>query len=260
MLFVRKMKKSIFAASNFKLWYALQLSTDFLDTCLCTMRVRVRDWESGEFITEVVVEAENSVAFLKYRIWESVSIPRCSQSLYLEDTELDEACELEDYQIHPEQTFDYSPPWYAPYCPGCSDCERNICSACGLYPMKWDDLWPEPEPCCSACQPAPAAPPAIQADNSSDWLEPDLPEAPAPAGSTAQLHDSDSSPNQQLMLGSDILMNQPEGWCRVTFRDDNNHFAYEQSPSFLSQVQTLPYLSQPRQQACLPSALARQSP
>lgn len=217
MLFLRKMKKSIFDAanSNYAMLCNCPPTSWTLDPLTVTMRVRVRDWESGEFITEVVVEAENSVAFLKYRIWESVSIPRCGQSLYLEDTELEEDFELEDYQIHPEQTIDYSPRWYAPYCPGCSDCERNICSACGLYPMKWDDdLWPEPEPCCSACQPAPAAPPAIQADSSSDWLAADSPEARASAVTTAQPDESLSAPNDQLMLGNDILVNQPEGWCR----------------------------------------------
>lgn len=227
------MKKSICnaASSNYVLNYGTvwfcncpPTSWTFDPRWTVTMRIRVRDWESGEFITQVVVEAENTVAFLKYRIWESVSIPRCGQSLYLEDTELAEECELEDDQIHPEQYIDYSPRWYAPYCPGCSDCERNICSACGLYPMKWDDLWPEPEPCCSVCQPAAAAPPAIQADNSSDWLEADSPEAPASADTTAQPEESLSAPNHQLMLGNDIPVNQAEGWCcnlsRVTTRDE----------------------------------------
>ena len=95
------------------------------------MWIRVTDWESSEVIAEVLVEPQNSVAFLKHRIWELTlaSLPRCGQSLYDGDIELEDEHALEVYGLQSEHTIEYSPAWHEPYCPGCSDCERNFCSA-----------------------------------------------------------------------------------------------------------------------------------
>lgn len=115
------------------------------------MRIYVRHLGSGELLTQIVLEPQNSVAFLKHRIWETVSLARCGQSLYEGDTELEDQFDLEDYQLQSEYTVDYVAAWHEPYCPGCSDCERNYCSACALYPVNRKSLWPEPRPYCLIC-------------------------------------------------------------------------------------------------------------
>lgn len=188
----------------------------------------MRDWEASEVIAEVLVEPHNSVAFLKHRIWELTlaSLPRCGQSLYDGDIELEDEHALEVYGLQSEHTIEYSPAWHEPYCPGCSDCDRNFCSACALYPRNYSNhsiLWPEPRPYCSVCNhgPAPAEQAAASAAHSHtsedpDSLESDMPEALAPAVTTVQPYESYSAPVLQLMIWRDILMNQPEvaqGWC-----------------------------------------------
>ena len=210
------------------------------------MLVCVRSLGSGELLTEVVVEPENSVAFLKHRIWEAATLPRCGQALYNGDTELEDEYTLEDYEMQPEHTIDYSAAWHEPFCPGCSDCERNFCSSCALYPINRGRLWPEPRPYCSVCShghaPAEEAAAALSdatdttdttedsmnsegsdvsstehshTTEGSDLLESDMPEVPEPADTTAQPYESFSAPADQLVIARDVMMNQPEfaGWC-----------------------------------------------
>lgn len=82
--------------SHRNLNYALECAIcSWCRGCQCayvevTVLVCVRRLESGEVFTEVVVEPENSVAFLKHRIWESATLPRCGQALYNGDTEVED--------------------------------------------------------------------------------------------------------------------------------------------------------------------------
>lgn len=207
------------------------------------MLVCVRSLGSGELLTEVVVEPENSVAFLKHRIWESATLPRCGQALYNGDFELEDDYALEDYELQSEPTIDYSAAWHEPFCLGCSDCERNFCSACALYPINRGNLWPEPRPYCSICNhghvSAEDAAAAVSdatdtpedsahsegshvsttehsdTNEGSDMLESDMPAVSEPADTTARPYESYSAPRDQLVIWSDVVMNQPEfaGWC-----------------------------------------------
>lgn len=193
---------------------------------ISTMQVSIKDLVTRDVLGQVVVEQESSVAFLKHRLWElqPESFPRCRQCLYDGDMELEDAHVLEDYglQLPDEHTIHYKEVWYEPYCPGCSDCQQNFCTACNFYPINRGILWPEPRPYCLVCNqgPAPAAEPPIAAAHSdtsqdSDSLVSDSPEAPAPASTIAPVQPAADDTSEvearlydQRMLFSDIHLNE----------------------------------------------------
>lgn len=129
------------------------------------------------------------MAFLKHRLFElrPDAFPRCRQYLHHGDQELEDEEVLEEYEMPDEHAIYYREAWYEPYCPGCSDCQRNFCTACSFYPINRGILWPEPRPYCSVCNqgPDPAAEPATTAAHAditqeADLLTANLPEALTP--------------------------------------------------------------------------------
>ncbi|KAL3160692.1 hypothetical protein ABBQ32_010603 [Trebouxia sp. C0010 RCD-2024] len=71
------------------------------------MQICVKDYITWEVLGQVVVEEDNSVAFLKPRLWELQpdSFPRCRQFLYDGDLELEDEYALEDYEMPAEHTI-----------------------------------------------------------------------------------------------------------------------------------------------------------
>lgn len=122
------------------------------------MRVRVYSGPLGSpntYLTAVDVEAANSVAFLKRRIWEQTQIPPCELYLYDGDTVLEDHHILAQHDIQAEHVVYCDTVWHEPICPGCSFCARNFCSSCGLYPVvrsSADLSWAVSRPFCPTCR------------------------------------------------------------------------------------------------------------
>jgi len=102
------------------------------------MRVHVNSGPLGSnntYLTAVDIEAANSIAFLKRRIWEQTQMPPCELYLYDGDTVLEDHHILAQHNIQAEHIVYCDTVWHEPICPGCSFCARIFCSSCGLYPV-----------------------------------------------------------------------------------------------------------------------------
>ena len=183
------------------------------------MQICVKDLYTWEVLEQIVVEEDNSVAFLKHRLWELQpdSFPRCRQFLYDGDLELEDEYALEEYDMPAEHTIYHTDAWYEPYCPGCSDCQSNLCTACGFYPINRGILWPEPRPYCSVCNQGspPAAQPATTAPDTTQDADrvSEMPAAPAPASTRPPWQPEDTSDSaarlhDHMQLLSDMHLNQ----------------------------------------------------
>lgn len=117
------------------------------------MRVCIKS-NTGEDLASIEVEPADTVRFLKNRLWEEASLARCEQCLYFEDFELEDEYAIADYRIETDVAVEHCSNWHEPYCPGCSDCDMNFCSACGLYPTYPVELQPRPH--CAVCNQGPA--------------------------------------------------------------------------------------------------------
>ena len=115
------------------------------------MRTFIRISESGDLYAAVEVEPANTVGFLKYRFCEETQEPLCEVSLSYGDYELDDDDTLADHNIGAETSVYFTRRWYEPYCPGCSHCGNNFCSACGLYPLLTGTMHPDYRCYCPAC-------------------------------------------------------------------------------------------------------------
>ncbi len=131
---------SSFASGAFACSAGKQLCTTTTTYSLLDSKMRVHvnsgPWGSDNtYLTAVDIEAANSIAFLKRRIWAQTRISPCEMYLYDDDTVLEDHHILAEHDIQAEHIVYCDTVRHEPICPGCSFCARNFCSSCGLYPI-----------------------------------------------------------------------------------------------------------------------------